>query len=604
MALQVWLPLNGDLENKGFSNITITNNGATIDDNGKIGKCYAVGNGKYLSGLLDMSSSEWSICAWVYSTGGLSGTVYVICLHSANSSSDFYGGLQLNGSNSFIVRIAGSTYTLGSITTEVWHHLCITFKNNIAYGYVDGILLKSVSTTTPTATSTRLMIGRRYNSASYYFDGKLNDVRIYDHCLSAKEVHEISQGLVLHYKLDNISSNENLLPISSQRLSVNGSTSSNEYMNLCSTLQIYETYGLVPYTISFEIKAAVPYSFNIYGTYGSNPKYAFTSKSINVTTEWQRFSYTFTPYVSNSSGTWAGISVYGVYGSGAIVSVRNVKFELGTKSTPITNQINIIYDCSGYQHHANIIGSLTANTSTPRYNYSSSMNNTSTSNHIESEPIAISDNIFTVSFWIKAAKSTNQVFVADPKIVIGTLNSLLYVVTTSSPPFTTTNFVNNEWNHIVIVRNGTIYKAYINGIAETQSGSNNYYGHSVAKLWLLNRSTNNTYAANTSISDFRVYATELSEEDILALYNNPANIDNQGDMFSFEFDEEETNKQQILQSGITKINNFIEINDKIKILDDGSVFLQILHHNNPASNLFTVSICWLNNDENLYSSII
>ena len=40
-------------------------------------------------------------------------------------------------------------------------------------------------------------------------------------------------------------------------------------------------------------------------------------------------------------------------------------------------------------------------------------------------------NIFTVSFWVKAAKSTSQVFVADPKIVIGTLNSLLYVVPTS-----------------------------------------------------------------------------------------------------------------------------------------------------------------------------
>ena len=40
MSLRVWLPLNGNLENQGLSNVTVTNNGATVDDNGKIGKCY------------------------------------------------------------------------------------------------------------------------------------------------------------------------------------------------------------------------------------------------------------------------------------------------------------------------------------------------------------------------------------------------------------------------------------------------------------------------------------------------------------------------------------------------------------------------------------
>jgi len=41
MALQVWLPLNGNIKNQGLSNITVTNNGATVNDNGKIGKCYS-----------------------------------------------------------------------------------------------------------------------------------------------------------------------------------------------------------------------------------------------------------------------------------------------------------------------------------------------------------------------------------------------------------------------------------------------------------------------------------------------------------------------------------------------------------------------------------
>ena len=40
MSLKIWLPLNGTLDNQGLDDVVVTNNGATIDNNGKIGKCY------------------------------------------------------------------------------------------------------------------------------------------------------------------------------------------------------------------------------------------------------------------------------------------------------------------------------------------------------------------------------------------------------------------------------------------------------------------------------------------------------------------------------------------------------------------------------------
>ena len=69
------------------------------------------------------------------------------------------------------------------------------------------------------------------------------------------------------------------------------------------------------------------------------------------------------------------------------------------------------------------------------------------------------------------------------------------------------------------------------------------------------------------ISDFRLYATALSAEDIADLYHTPANIDNLGGIHGFEF-VEENEKDSIYKNGIIStgksknylVNNFAETN--------------------------------------------
>lgn len=39
------------------------------------------------------------------------------------------------------------------------------------------------------------------------------------------------------------------------------------------------------------------------------------------------------------------------------------------------------------------------------------------------------------------------------------------------------------------------------------------------------------------MSDFRIYATALSTDDVLELYNTPANIDNLNNLHAFELNE-------------------------------------------------------------------
>lgn len=210
MALQVWLPLNGDLKNKGCANVTVTNNGATVSDDGKIGKCYSFGNGSTSSkginidnNFIDIGTSR-SICAWVrpkgnhyhysgaiVSSGNWNGKRWAFCLKQDNTG--FTGFDQ--GFNS---------YYFTTIPVDTWTHLCVTVEGNVTKFYKNGVYLGQQSRgTTFQSDATNTMIGRETYAASYFtFNGDINDVRIYDHCLSPAEVHEIAQGLVLHYKLD------------------------------------------------------------------------------------------------------------------------------------------------------------------------------------------------------------------------------------------------------------------------------------------------------------------------------------------------------------------------------------------------------------------
>jgi hypothetical protein len=70
--------------------------------------------------------------------------------------------------------------------------------------YINGIENKNYTTTiAPNVTNIEFIgIGAAPN-AGEPCTCYLNDVRIYDHALSAKEVKELAKGLILHYKLDN-----------------------------------------------------------------------------------------------------------------------------------------------------------------------------------------------------------------------------------------------------------------------------------------------------------------------------------------------------------------------------------------------------------------
>lgn len=106
---------------------------------------------------------------------------------------------------------------------------------------------------------------------------------------------------------------------------------------------IFDTYGAnVPYTLSFDLKSAVAGGINVYSQNGSGTKYNIGSKTVQATTEFQRFSMVIVPQLQSNANpqTQALLAFYGTYDSGRIPTVRNLKLEFGAKQTIDTPSVS------------------------------------------------------------------------------------------------------------------------------------------------------------------------------------------------------------------------------------------------------------------------
>jgi len=470
MSLQVWLPLIQDAHNQGLCGDTLTTSGVTFADGGKLGAKYLSGGTITIPATVSnkiFNKNDMSFAFWLYPIGTSSSGAIMGQSSMGAGNNRMYTIFQYSTPNdlhlSWQDETANNTTFLGIINTgffpaDTWTHCCITYNGSTALVYKNGVLYSTHS-----GTSNRTAFNYDFPIMGSSIR-KLNDVRIYNHCLSPKEVKEISKGLILHYKLDgkyestiNLQSNGRM----STSSCFNGATSkygfgtntdiyyedgnfqgrdcvkfkmgtagnaAHPYTNIAYSPAIngYKTISfdyyptIMPQLVFYSYNGNSPctYSWNVDGNKGSSST-ATTNITVPVVlNKWNHVELTL-----YNTGTIADGWNYFQIGNANHTSTTtdywlfsNVQIEEKDHATPFTigtRTYNIEYDCSGYRNNGQFYsydsnGTIEESINTPRYNRSmyinSSNNITNTASgtkYLYGNCSLINPNNLTISFWCK-----------------------------------------------------------------------------------------------------------------------------------------------------------------------------------------------------------
>lgn len=580
MPLQVWLPLTGDTTNRGIADwiFSVSNTSyITVDNAGKIGKCYnfnssATNKGIYADDNGFMSKyinyKSWSLCTWV----NVASTVSITCVMGISYGLRIYVGS--TSANTYVVLSNSErSVSCGSdvlVNDGNWHHIAVTYdsvKNTINF-YVDGVSRGTQSYTSGytyySSWSNGLFIGRDPNkstvSDNYLFKGKMNDVRIYDHALSPKEISDISKAKVIHYPLNTGGGLSNL---TKRVLKSSNPTAYLAYqINLSENLTANTTYTIQFWDIdvSHTGKTASTLGIAVYWGGGNIRLVAMLGTSYFTNGHADYISVTFTVTESQASGSgssnlWLNIYNSPSSASGTMnMSIGKWKLEKGDTATPwVPNSADteyiimgyenkIVYDTSGCQLNGTSANAIVPVAGSPRNSVAMKFNGTSDKITL-TRPFesATRNPEMTFAFWIKRNSYTDA---TQRSIYYGICHIYLYtdykfrinwVHATSESSSNNTWACGllvpaDEWHHVCFTFKSGVIKVYYDGElynSDNRSSTGQFMGGARFTTQDLGHAQ-----FGGSLSDFRVYATALSADDVLALYNTPVSIADSGTMLT------------------------------------------------------------------------
>jgi len=560
MSLIAHYPLNGDTLDYSGNNNNMTNSGATIDTSGKIGRCYNFdGANRFMASNNQVKPYNLTLAVWVYPTifEGLEG---IITLHDYNGDVN-PSGIGLNLVNGKVSSSAGyinnsrdynSRLSVNTLPLNIWSHILLTFDYNtrkMVY-YINGVFDSEFILSEVRITSMNINLSTwsvNYH-ADYDFIGKLNDVRVYDHVLSVKEIKEISKAKVLHYSFNdyqepttNVLPNDKALLISyidhggthatDTNFKLFGNNTLKNTSNpaqdwngvyitgMSSLLTVGETYTYSFYIYFLEANTTITY-------FGYGAPY-FTG----VQGQWNRVTTTFVAtsqdhfYVCLQSSLNLPVTTY---------YLANIQIEKKSYATPFTlgSRSSIVTDISSYGNNATLI-----ETTTPKFvvdngklgsggYYFKGVNECIKVNTLGITTPLTGFTKCTISFWRK-----NDSTITSWLPFTGLdQNGGVYLMACDSG---TGNFYHNSSGVNLI-----IYKDGVNSGTNVSPFTDQLWHHYVIKdvdlsLWTMFKISgySGVWNCEGTFDDIRIYNTSFSDADVLELYQTRAQLDNSGNLF-------------------------------------------------------------------------
>lgn len=624
MSLLAWYPLLSNGNNQGLDDVDLSTMGTITYTTGKLGKSAtftgSAANCLHRAGFKLTDKFTWS--CWFKINATTSTYQYIL------SEGRDVGSLGFNlGYYNSNISIWGYL-NIATINTGTWYHVAVTVdSDDKVRAYLNGKLVASRAYFTPdyAQSSDRFVIGKMsysYTVTNNYFplNGQVCDVRIYDEVLSAKEIYEISKGLVLHYPFN--SQYECGLTNKYSGEYADGSASYTEFTKTALTTERGYNYKL-SYTgtgssawkwmrfPTFTFTAGKTYQYTCKVRINSNSGVVLGFRAARCVNDYA----TKVVNISEADGLWHEYSVYQTIptsftlGSSTVTSnpvlefctaamttsgtVYSIDFDLKDVQVVecdnyvpfIDNDMvsDTIADCSGFGYNSTGRNNIVLSNDAVKYNGSYKFNGSS---HILfNNPMNSSMTDFTISAWVKLNATGRTETICTMRTAVGAGIAFFKLSTNQfrlddgvQTTFTSYTHTSTDWTHVAVTRTASSKKLYINGeLKQTATTVGDL--SSIYTIGSIGASTvsgiNFSNYTNGNISDFRIYSTALNDEDIKALYNTKFSVDNQGNFHCAEFVETMPNilfdaQRSLMDKSFSNgISSYVQTNCQVTLTDDG-----------------------------------